>query len=116
MPNQINSEIQLSEETKAWLAAWADNGRYCHYFAVSLDDDKHLMGTWNAPFYSIEEAEQFRRMMQAKHPDSELIRIDGIIHIDGAMKNTPNKFWATWQKKHKERIASLKTKGGSHNA
>lgn len=103
----MTNQIQLSEETKVWLAAWADNVRYCHYFAVSLDDDKHLMGTWNAPFYSFEEAQQFAKTMQAEKPDSELVCIEGITHIDGAMKNTPNKFWATWQKKHKQRIAAL---------
>ena len=110
MPNQINSEIQSSEETKAWLAAWSDNDRYCHYFAIAVDgEEKHLMGNWNAPFYSSEEAKQFQGMMQDKHPDSELVCIEGLMHINGAMANTPNEFWATWQKKHTDRLIALKT-------
>ncbi|MDD2944529.1 hypothetical protein [Acinetobacter sp.] len=120
MSNQNNSENSnqnlLSEQSQAWLESVLKHTQYCHYFAVGMDDNKYPIGDWHAPFYSIEEATQFKDMMQAKHPDRDFSHIEGMLHIDSAMKNTPNKFWATWQKKHKERIASLKTKGGSHNA
>ena len=123
MPHQINSkdttENLLSEQSQAWLNAWLDAPSYCHYFAVGMENcDPNLMGDWNAPFYSIEEAKQFKDKMQAKYPDRKFIRIEGALHADGAMRSTPNKFWATWQKKHKQRIENIckKLKGGSHNA
>ncbi|MDM1757585.1 hypothetical protein HX127_08365 [Acinetobacter sp. 256-1] len=72
-----------------------------------LTDEMYPVGNWNAPFYSFEEAKEFKDMMQAKYPDREFSRIEGMLCIDGAMKETPNKFWATWQKKHKQRIALL---------
>lgn len=104
-----DSTLQLSKDSQAWLDSMLKHTRYCHYFSVCLaKDDVMLMGSWNAPFYTIEEAHQFKRMMQAKFPDQDLICIEGATCTDGAMKNTPNKFWAIWQKKHKEHIVLLK--------
>lgn len=108
MPN--TNQIQLSEQSQAWLNTMLSKSRYCHYFAVCIHGNEiYPMGNWNAPFYSIEEAKQFKDMMQAKHPSLEFSRIEGTLHIDGAMKDIPNKFWATWQKKHEQRIAALMT-------
>ena len=102
------NQIQLSEQSQAWLDVMLKKPRYCHYFAVCIDgDEMYPLGSWNAPFYSVEEAKQFKDMMQAKHLDREFTCIEGTLHIDGAMKDTPNKFWATWQKKHKQRISAL---------
>ena len=72
------------------------------------------MGNWDAPFYSIEEAQEFKEAMQAEHPDRDFFRVEGVLSIDGAMEDTPNKFWETWQNKHKNRIAELleQLKGG----
>ena len=116
MSNSKNtSENLLSEQSQAWLNAWLGAPRYCHYFAVAIEGgDPNLMGDWNAPFYSIEEAKHFNDKMQAKYPDRTFIRIEGVLHIDGAMEDTPNKFWETWQNKHKNRIAELleQLKGG----
>lgn len=109
MPNQINSKNLLNEQSQAWLDSSLKHTRYCHFFAICIGDNKYPMGDWNAPFYSIEEAHQFKEAMQAKYPNEEFYRIEGILHVDGAMKDAPNKFWATWQKKHKQRIKDLET-------
>ena len=111
MPNQNTNHIQPSADYQAWLDAWLKAPRYCHYFAVSTEDDKHPMGNWDAPFYSFDEASQFARAIQSKCPDKTLLCIEGVLHVDGAMKYTPNKYWATWQKKHKQRIAELMAEG-----
>ena len=104
----MTNQIQLNEQSKAWLNAVLKETRYCHYFAVCVDGGEvYPVGNWNAPFYSFEEAKEFKDMMQAKYPDREFSRIEGMLCVDGAMKETPNKFWATWQKKHKQRIALL---------
>ncbi len=115
MSNQINSTRQLDEQSQAWLNAMLQKTRYCHYFALCFaEDDMHPMGNWNAPFYSIEEASQFKNQIQSEHPDREFMLIEGVLHINGAMGHTPNKFWATWQQQHKARISSLENKGASH--
>ncbi len=123
MPNQINSkdttENLLSEQSQAWLNAWLDAPSYCHYFAVGMENcDPNLMGDWNAPFYTLEEAQEFKNLMQGKHPESPLFFTRGVLSVDSALNHTPNKFWRIWQKKHKQRIENIckKLKGGSHNA
>lgn len=114
MPNSNTPQNPLSEQSQAWLNAWLDAPRYCHFFAVGIEGGSpYPMGDWNAPFFSVEEAKQFKDQMKEKYPDLEFIRIEGVVHIDGAMKDTPNHFWATWQKKHKQRLSSLENKGGA---
>lgn len=112
MPNSNTSQNLLSEQSQAWLNAWLDAPRYCHFFSVGIEGgSRHLMGDWDAPFYSIEEAQQFKEAMQAKYPNNEFHCIEGVLCIDDAMRNTPNKFWTTWQKKHNQRLSSLENKG-----
>ncbi|MDN5625425.1 MAG: hypothetical protein L0G96_19995 [Acinetobacter sp.] len=109
-----NAQTLLSEESQHWLNCCLRDSRYCHYFSICMGENNHLMGNWDAPFYSIEEAQEFKEAMQAEHPDRDFFRVEGVLSIDGAMEDTPNKFWETWQNKHKNRIAELleQLKGG----
>lgn len=68
MPNPINTEsfvnleYQSKERIQPWIDAIADNKRYCFYIAVGLADSEiaYPLGNWNIPFYSFEEANQFK--------------------------------------------------------
>lgn len=124
MGSVVMSNLNLKQppsasEQQEWLNAWARDSRYCHYFSVNFEGDSCcLMGPWNAPFYTLEEAQEFKNLMQGKHPESPLFFTRGVLSVDSALNHTPNKFWRIWQKKHKQRIENIckKLKGGSHNA
>lgn len=107
MSTENNAHNLLSEQSQAWLNAVMQQEHYFHYFAVGMDDNKYPMGDWNAPFYSIEEANQFKDAMQVQYPDSELHIVEGMLCADSAMREAPNQFWATWQNKHKQRLEEL---------
>lgn len=120
MPNQINTksfinpEYQSKERIQAWIDAIADNKRYCFYIAVGLADSDiaYPLGNWNIPFYSIEEANQFKNEAQLKYPDCSFDFITGTLHINQAMEDVSCVFWAKWQKKHNERISLLNNNAG----
>ena len=108
MSTENNAHNLLSEQSQAWLEAVLKHTLYCHYFAVGINgDEPYPMGAWHAPFYSIEEAMQFKNEMQIQHPDSGLHIIEGMLCADSAMREAPNQFWATWQNKHKQRLENL---------
>ena len=111
MSTENNAHNLLSEQSQAWLTSIMTNSCYCHYFAVCLEGEEiYPVGSWNVPFYSIEEAMQFKNEMQIKHPDSELHIIEGMLCADSAMREAPNQYWATWQNKHKQRLENLDAK------
>ena len=120
MPNQLNTEsfvnpeYQSKERIQAWIDAMADNKRYCFYIAVGLADSDiaYPLGNWNIPFYSIEEANQFKNEAQLKYPDCSFNFITGTLRIDQAMEAVSCVFWAKWQKKHNERISLLNNNAG----
>jgi len=124
MPNQINTELfasseyQSKERIQTWIDAIADNKRYCFDIAVGLADSDiaYPLGNWNIPFYSIEEANQFKKAAQLKYPDSSFNFITGTLHIEKAMEDVSYVFWDKWQNKHNERISLLNNNEGSHNA
>ena len=108
----VNPEYQSKERIQAWIDAMADNKRYCFYIAVGLADSDitYPLGNWNIPFYSIEEANQFKNEAQLKYPDCSFNFITGTLRIDQAMEAVSCVFWAKWQKKHNERISLLDNK------
>ena len=118
MPNQINTESFVNpeclskERIQAWIDAMADSKRYCFYIAVGLADSDitYPLGNWNIPFYSIEEANQFKNEAQLKYPDYNFDFITGTLRIDQAMEDVSCVFWDKWQKKHNERISLLDNK------
>ena len=124
MPNQINTEsfinpeYQSKERIQAWIDAMADNKRYCFYIAIGLADSDiaYPLGNWNIPFYSFEEANQFKNDAQLKYPNLSFNFITGTLHIEKAMEDISCVFWDKWQKKHNERISLLNNNEGSHNA
>ena len=111
----VNPEYQSKERIQAWIDAMADNKRYCFYIAVGLADSDiaYPLGNWNIPFYSIEEANQFKNEAQLKYPDCSFNFITGTLRIDQAMEAVSCVFWAKWQKKHNERISLLNNNAGS---
>lgn len=112
MPNQINTEYQSKERIQAWIDAMADDKCYCFYITVGLADSDitYPLGNWNIPFYSLEEADQFKSEAQLKYPDSRFNFITGTLRINQAMEAVSCVFWAKWQKKHNDRISLLDTK------
>ena len=120
MPNQINTEsfvnpeYQSKERIPAWIDAIANNKRYCFYIAIGLanSDIAYPLGNWDIPFYSMEEANQFKNKAQLKYPDCSFDFITGTLHIDQAMEDVSCVFWAKWQKKHNERISLLNNNAG----
>ncbi|MHA3079323.1 hypothetical protein [Acinetobacter sp. ANC 5502] len=98
----------LSEQSQAWLKAVSSNTRYFHYFAVCFEDDVYPMGKWNIPFFSIEEAFQFKEMLQKKFPNRTFMRVEGMLCADMALKNQDTSpYWKIWINKHKKRLAHL---------
>lgn len=124
MPHKINTksfvnlEYQSKERIQTWIDAMADNKRYCFYIAVGLPDSDiaYPLGNWNIPFYSIEEANQFKNDAQLKYPDRSFNFITGTLHIEKTREDVSCVFWDKWQKKHNERISLLNNNEGSHNA
>jgi len=112
MPNQINTEYQSKERIQAWIDSMADDKRYCFYIAVGLADSDitYPLGNWNIPFYSLEEADQFKSEAQLKHPNLSFNFITGTLHIQKAIEAVSCMFWAKWQKKYNERISLLDIK------
>ena len=110
----VNPEYQSKERIQAWIDAMADNKRYFFYIAVGLadSDTAYPLGNWNIPFYSIEEANQFKNEAQLKYPDCSFNFITGTLRIDQAMEAVSCVFWAKWQKKHNERISLLNNNAG----
>ena len=124
MPNPINTEsfvnleYQSKERIQPWIDAMADNKRYCFYIAVGLADSEiaYSLGNWNIPFYSFEEANQFKSAAQLKYPDFSFDFITGTLNIGKVREEVSCVFWGKWQKKHNERISLLNNNEGSHNA
>lgn len=107
---KLKQSLSISEQQE-WLNSWARDSHYCHYFAVNFEGGAcYPMGDWNAPFYTLEEAQEFKNVMQVKHPEITLYLIRGALSVEGVLNDTPNKFWETWQKKHKQRIENLSKK------
>ncbi|WP_266126078.1 hypothetical protein [Acinetobacter bereziniae] len=109
-PAQITFiDFELSPKDQLSWDSWATHTRYCNYFALSLENDIHPMGKWDAPFFSIEELNAFARNIVAVHPelDDQLTLMIGNIHVS-ILDNAPhNAYWQIWQDKHRERIAKL---------
>ena len=84
----VNPEYQSKERIQAWIDAMADNKRYFFYIAVGLadSDTAYPLGNWNIPFYSIEEANQFKNEAQLKYPDCSFNFITGTLRIDRQWK------------------------------
>ena len=114
----VNLEYQSKERIQPWIDAMADNKRYCFYIAVGLADSEiaNPLGSWNIPFYSFEEANQFKSAAQLKYPDFSFDFITGTLNIEKAREDVSCVFWDKWQKKHNERISLLNNNEGSHNA
>jgi hypothetical protein len=68
---------------------------------------KGKFGTWDAPFFSMEEAEQFKSLMQIRYTDTRLVIGKGEIPSSEAFSQSRNRFWAQWTRKHKQRIQLL---------
>ena len=117
MPNQINTEsfvnpeYQSKERIQAWINGLANNTSYCSYIAIGVADSDVIypFGNWNIPFYSIEEANQFKKEAELKYPNLSFNFILGTLLIDKAMEQVPCVFWKKWQQKHNERLEGLKT-------
>lgn len=111
MFNQINSKSLLSEQLQAWINGLANNTSYCSYIAIGVADSDVIypLGNWNIPFYSIEEANQFKKEAELKYPNLSFNFILGTLLIDKAMEQVPCVFWKKWQQKHNERLEGLKT-------
>ncbi|WP_441373420.1 hypothetical protein [Acinetobacter lwoffii] len=118
MPNQINTksfvnpEYQSKERIQAWIKTMSDDISYCSYIAIGMVNSEisYPLGNWNIPFYSFEEAYQFKKAAQLKYPDINFGFITGVLHTDKAMEAVSCVFWAKWQKKHNERISLLDNK------
>lgn len=114
MPNQTYTELFVNPEypSKESIQTWID------VMVVGLADSDiaYPLGNWNIPFYSIEEASQFKQAAQLKYPNSRFNFITGTLHIEKAMEDVSFVFWDKWQKKHNERISLLNNNEGSHNA
>ena len=107
------SQYQLNAKSQAWLNSASQQTQYLHYFAVCFEDDTYPMGKWNIPFFSIEEAYQFKEMLQKKYPNRTFFRAEGMIHAEMAFKNEErNAYWKIWINKHKKRLAQLNPLGG----
>ncbi|MDC5303106.1 hypothetical protein OHW80_17455 [Acinetobacter baumannii] len=103
----IFTNFILSQESKEWLKAFSTKTRYCHYFALSVVGDKCPMGTWDAPFFSIDELNEFAQDIYKSNPELDLQYFEGAMILEGAMRPAANKYWENWQQKHKERIANI---------
>ena len=114
----VNLEYQSKERIQPWIDAMADNKRYCFYIAVGLADSEiaNPLGSWNIPFYSFEEANQFKSAAQLKYPDFSFDFITGTLNIEKAREDVSCVFWDEWQMKHNECISLLNNNEGSHNA
>lgn len=119
MPNQINSQSFINpknhslERIQTWINSMADDKRYCFYIAVGIEDSdiKYSLGNWNIPFYSFEEANQFKQAIQQESANRGFYFITGTLHIEKAMEDVSCVFWKKWQKKHHKRISLLNNKG-----
>lgn len=98
-------------QTQAWLEAITQDPDRCHYFTVANASDnsstKGKFGTWDAPFFSMEEAEQFKLLMQIRYSDARLVIGRGEICSSDAFSQCRNRFWTLWTRKHKQRIQML---------
>lgn len=101
--------IKLSPEDQLSFDAWSTHIRYCSYFNLRTDHNIDFMGDWDAPFFSIEELNEFARNILTIHPELEdqLSWTFGNITVR-ILDNAPhNSHWQLWQEKHRERIAKL---------
>lgn len=98
-------------QTKAWLEAITQDPGRCHYFTVANASDnsstKGKFGTWDAPFFSMEEAGQFKSLMQIRYSSARLVIGKGEIPTSEALSQCRNRFWTLWTRKHKQRIQML---------
>lgn len=98
-------------QTQAWLIAMLKDSTQCHYFTVTNASDNSStngkFGTWDAPFFSIEEAEKFKSLMQIRYTDARFVIGKGEIPSSDAFSQSRNRFWTQWVRKHKQRIQLL---------
>lgn len=113
MPNQINTKYQSVAKIQSWIDGIADSKTYCSYVAVGLVDSHidYPLGNWNIPFYSAEDADQFKNDAELIYPDYSFYFIRGTLCIELAMEDCSCVFWKKWQKKHNERISLLNNEG-----
>lgn len=119
MPNQINPVSfvnptnQAQEKIQTWIDSMANDKSYCFYISVGRVKNgiTHSLGNWNIPFYSFEEANQFKNAMQLEHPDCRFYFITGVLHTEKTTEDVSCIFWEKWQQKHHERISLLNNKG-----
>ncbi|WP_180114293.1 hypothetical protein [Acinetobacter sp. YH12063] len=109
--NQITSKNPSGEQIQAWISGLANNTSYCSYIAIGVanSDVTYPLGNWNIPFYSFEEASQFKKEAELKYPNLSFNFILGTLLIDKAMEHVSCVFWKKWQQKHNERLEGLKT-------
>lgn len=98
-------------QTQAWLSTLLDDPMRCHYFIVIKKDgdqeDRRPFGTWDAPFYSLEDAEKFKELMSIRYPGARLIVSKGELPTSSISSHIKNRFWVQWARQHKQRIKSL---------
>lgn len=98
-------------QTQAWLETITQDPDRCHYFTVANASDnsstRGKFGTWDAPFFSMEEAEQFKSLMHIRYSSARLVIGKGEIPTSEALNQSRNRFWTQWVRKHKQRIQML---------
>ncbi|HBI1384560.1 TPA: hypothetical protein JI393_RS14355 [Acinetobacter baumannii] len=99
------------EKTQEWLDSVLRDPKRCHYFTVIKKDgatgSDNRFGTWDAPFFDMEEAKQFKDLMHTRFTNARLIIGKGEIPSDDAFSQCRNRFWVKWLRKHKQRIKTL---------
>lgn len=108
----MSNSYQLNQRSQDWLASALKMKGYFHYFAVAFEGDIYPMGKWDAPFFTAEEAFQFKEELQKQYPDKNFMRVEGSICGSMALKSKGiNKYWDAWLEKHIERVAELEKNG-----
>ena len=101
-------------QTQAWLLEMLNDPEQCHYFAVVMVEDdapeRGNFGTWDAPFYHLDEAEKFRDTMKIRFSNARMVINKGTLPLSDALTQGRNRFCNTWIKSHKKRLQQLSTK------
>lgn len=99
--------FELSQEDLATFNAWQNHTRYCYFFAVCTPDDHNCFGNWNAPFFSVDEANAFAKKIKEENPDIQLGLTQGNVTSKILTQDPENIFWEIWQNQHKKRIDNI---------